>query len=206
MARISKARQEEIRKTIVEEARALFFSKGFDKTSTKEIAKKVGIAEGTLFNYFKDKNDLFLVAIASEFDTEETEQAYQYSIEDVAPVILFNFLSKTYKPFMKLPKSLIIESGLAMVNVGKKHLPALKKLMEMDFKYMEKCEILINELKDNGLFIEETDTRELTENIFSVFLFEIFLFAYEKDMTHADFQARFQKKITSVCKGYLKTV
>lgn len=206
MARISKERQEEIRQSIILEGRTLFFTKGFDKTSTKEIAKKVGIAEGTLFNYFKDKNDLFLVAIASEFETVDIDAPYRYSAEDIAPEIIYNFLSKLYKPFMRLPKSMIIESGIAMVNVGKKHLPALKKLMEMDFKYMAKCKVVVDELKDKGLFTEETDTQELTENIFAVFLFEIFIYAYEVDMTRDEFNERFKKKIASVCKGYLKTV
>lgn len=43
---------------IMEESLKLFYEKGFDKTTTSEIAEKSEIAKGTLFNYFKTKKDL----------------------------------------------------------------------------------------------------------------------------------------------------
>lgn len=204
MARISKERQLEIRNDILETAKQLFFSKGFEKTSTKEIAKSVGIAEGTLFNYYSDKNDLFLAAIAANFVGKEAENKYDYNLETVAPIIIYDFLYNIYKPILRLPKSLIIESGLAMLNAGKKHASALKKLMEMDFKYMAKLEALIKELKDKGLFIEETEPGVLSENIFSVFMFELFMYAYDKEMDKDQFFENFKYKIGTVCKGYMQ--
>jgi len=46
------------RKAIVEAALLLFTEKGFQGTPTSEIAKKAGVATGTLFNYFKTKEEL----------------------------------------------------------------------------------------------------------------------------------------------------
>ena len=45
---------------ILKAAAGLFASKGFFQTTTKEISRKAGIAEGTLFNYFPTKEDLAL--------------------------------------------------------------------------------------------------------------------------------------------------
>ena len=45
---------------ILKAALELFRKKGFHKTTTKEISQKAKIAEGTLFNYFKTKEDLAL--------------------------------------------------------------------------------------------------------------------------------------------------
>src|SRR3989442_10024015 len=59
-----------IRKRIVTAAFRLFQTKGFDATTTKAIARKAGIAEGTGFNYFRTKED-----IALHFFEQEVDQA-----------------------------------------------------------------------------------------------------------------------------------
>ena len=62
--------KEAIRKRIVSAALSLFQTKGFDATTTRAIARKAGIAEGTVFNYFKTKED-----IALHFFEQEVDQA-----------------------------------------------------------------------------------------------------------------------------------
>jgi AcrR family transcriptional regulator len=52
--------KERTRKAILKAASGLFSRKGFHRTTTKEITRKAGIAEGTLFNYFRTKEDLAL--------------------------------------------------------------------------------------------------------------------------------------------------
>ena len=55
--------KEKTKKAILDGALELFASKGFVRTTTKEISKRAGIAEGTLFNYFRTKEDLALYFI-----------------------------------------------------------------------------------------------------------------------------------------------
>jgi AcrR family transcriptional regulator len=45
-------------KLILQAAIKLFSEKGFNNATSKEIAKEAGIAEGTIFNYFKTKKDI----------------------------------------------------------------------------------------------------------------------------------------------------
>jgi len=59
-----------IKERIVKAALTLFQTRGFDETTTKAIARKAGIAEGTVFNYFKSKDD-----IALHFFEQEVDQA-----------------------------------------------------------------------------------------------------------------------------------
>ncbi len=59
-----------IRKRIVTAALSLFQTKGVDATTTKAIARKASIAEGTVFNYFRTKED-----IALHFFEQEVDQA-----------------------------------------------------------------------------------------------------------------------------------
>src|SRR2546426_11960158 len=57
-----------IRERIVKAAFSLFQTKGFDATTTKAIARKAGIAEGTVFNYFRTKEDIALHFFEQEVD------------------------------------------------------------------------------------------------------------------------------------------
>lgn len=52
--------REQTKQAILEAALELFSKRGFYRTRTKEISRKAGIAEGTLFNYFRSKEDLAL--------------------------------------------------------------------------------------------------------------------------------------------------
>src|ERR671910_2601624 len=59
--RIAAARREQILKTALK----LFAAQGFDATSTRQIAKEVGVAEGLIFHYFPTKASL-LTAILED--------------------------------------------------------------------------------------------------------------------------------------------
>src|SRR5690349_342098 len=60
------ANKEQTKKEILKAALELFREKGLEGTTTKEISKRAGIAEGTLFNYFKTKEDLALYFFQKE--------------------------------------------------------------------------------------------------------------------------------------------
>jgi AcrR family transcriptional regulator len=60
--------KEKTRQAILRAALELFAKLGFYRTTTKAIARKAGIAEGTLFNYFPTKEDLALYFFEEELD------------------------------------------------------------------------------------------------------------------------------------------
>jgi len=51
------------RERIVEAARNLFAEKGFDRTTTAEIAREAGISEGTIYRHFKSKKELLMECV-----------------------------------------------------------------------------------------------------------------------------------------------
>ena len=61
-------KKETTKSRIVAAALALFRAKGFDATTTKAIARKAGIAEGTVFNYFPTKEHIALHFLGQEVD------------------------------------------------------------------------------------------------------------------------------------------
>lgn len=60
--------KEATRQSIVTAALDLFERKGFEATTTREIAKAAGVAEGTVFNYFETKDDIALHFFETEVD------------------------------------------------------------------------------------------------------------------------------------------
>jgi len=54
----ARPKSEDKRNAILDAATRLFAERGLTAAPTSEISKQAGIAEGTLFTYFKTKDDL----------------------------------------------------------------------------------------------------------------------------------------------------
>jgi AcrR family transcriptional regulator len=65
----------EKRGRIIAAARALFTHKGFDATTSQEIADAAGVAGGTVFTYAKTKDDLLILVFHDEM-LEVVERGY----------------------------------------------------------------------------------------------------------------------------------
>ncbi len=74
--RITAEEKAATRKRILAAARTLFRSKGFDQSTTRDIASEVGVATGTMFNYFRSKEAIVveLASIALEKARGEIEK------------------------------------------------------------------------------------------------------------------------------------
>jgi TetR/AcrR family fatty acid metabolism transcriptional regulator len=51
--------REQRRRAILQAARLVFARKGFEPSTLEEVAREAGLAKGTLYLYFKDKEDLY---------------------------------------------------------------------------------------------------------------------------------------------------
>jgi TetR/AcrR family transcriptional regulator, fatty acid metabolism regulator protein len=69
-----RGRVEEKERAILSAARAVFVKHGFERARMAEIAKRAGVAEGTIYIYYKTKNDL-LQAVVLQFWDGITEGA-----------------------------------------------------------------------------------------------------------------------------------
>src|SRR4051794_23941938 len=69
------------RRQIIEGARTVFLAQGFDAASMGEIARKAGVSKGTLYVYFKSKEDLF-EAISEEQCRMQAERVFELDPAD----------------------------------------------------------------------------------------------------------------------------
>ena len=58
------------REQIVEAATRVFAEKGFRRATTREVARAAGVSEGTIYNYFEDKDALLLTILDTLNETE----------------------------------------------------------------------------------------------------------------------------------------
>src|SRR6202050_719285 len=58
------------RRQIIDGARAVFLAKGFDAASMNDIARAAGVSKGTLYVYFKHKEELFEAIVEQECDAQ----------------------------------------------------------------------------------------------------------------------------------------
>ncbi len=86
------------RTRILEAAQRLFASKGFDGTTTRELAQAAGVAEGTLFRYFPNKKAILVevatsgwVEILTDLLTELSEMGSYKAVAQVMRRRMWNF-------------------------------------------------------------------------------------------------------------------
>lgn len=78
------------RAQILEAAEAIFAAKGYHRATTREIATAADVSEGTLYNYFTSKRDLFVGLMVSRADVliDSIAQVEVDSIEDLMAQLL----------------------------------------------------------------------------------------------------------------------
>lgn len=91
--RVTAAAKQATRERIVESAHELFTSKGFEETTTRDLARAAGIASGTLFNYFPSKEALALELIAEALERAHERFAKQTPEIDSLAEDLFAYIA-----------------------------------------------------------------------------------------------------------------
>jgi len=203
MARISKAEQAKIRDRIIVVAKDKFQTIGYDETSTKNIAKEVGIAEGTLFNYFESKNDLFLEIFSDEFITVSEVDEHDLMMTDNVTEMLVGHIEKAVRVMMKLPRVILGELAYASIKMAKKNPKRFRRFIDLDFHYIKQLELFLDKLVDNRIILE-VDTKELSELLYSVFMFEFIMYAYDHNLEKEDMMKNAKTKIEILMKGYIQ--
>lgn len=109
----------------------LFAEKGFHASSTSEIAKEAGVAEGTIFRHYKSKKDILLAVVAPVL----LKVAAPFILKDVREI----FKEEAKKPFAEVMTELY-RNRLELVMANEKH---IRILLQEAFFHDEIREALI---------------------------------------------------------------
>lgn len=71
-----------VKDLILSAAREIFLSEGYENTSIRKIANKIEYSPGTIYNHFKDKNELLLALHDKAFECKI--EALFHSVQDIS--------------------------------------------------------------------------------------------------------------------------
>ena len=111
---------------ILDSAEILFSSKDFYEVKIEDIAKQANIGKGTVYTYFKSKEELMFKCLVNNIDSNHRVLENLLAEGNDFKVTLYNIFKKMYEFFQK--KGPLIQQFMSMG-------PRLK-LSEADFKYL----------------------------------------------------------------------
>ncbi len=100
MARISKPPQER-RQELIEAARELFISQGYEKTMVGDIVRRVGVAQGLFYYYFRSKQEIFLEVINQYLEERIDSLVLFLRDSQVEPMERVRNLMRTLMDFLR---------------------------------------------------------------------------------------------------------
>ena len=91
-------REQQVRReTIMDAARKLFYDKGYELTTVEEIAAMAELGKGTIYSYFKSKEEIYFAILESEFAI--LEDRMRQAIEESTTAE--NALHRLYETFIQ---------------------------------------------------------------------------------------------------------
>lgn len=84
MPKVTSMYKAEIKEKIIQAAIESFAQTGFDRTKMEDIAKRLSLSKGTIYLYFKSKEDLFLAICEHNIRSDEEDAQLFVRKENVA--------------------------------------------------------------------------------------------------------------------------
>ena len=138
---------------ILKAAFSIFASKGYYKAKMSDIAEEAKIGRGTIYEYFKTKEDLFVNLFLNMMEEVDINHTSEIST-DADPArkleLLFERSTDSYKSSETI--HLILMEFLSEVRRGKMEEKYNLKFKEMYSRYREKVGAIIKEGIKTGLF------------------------------------------------------
>ncbi|MCA1055034.1 TetR/AcrR family transcriptional regulator [Rossellomorea aquimaris] len=141
---------------IVEAAIEMFAEKGYAATSTSQIAKKAGVAEGTIFRHYKTKKDLLLSIVSPTI----AKLIAPFVIRDINKVLDARY--DRYEDFLKamiLNRQEFLKDNMSAFKILIQEIPFHPELKEqfkehIATKIFEKFTLLVDHYKEKGQIID----------------------------------------------------
>ena len=154
MPKVIQDYREMAKEKIIESASKLFFQMGYNNAGMENIARDMGITKGTLYLYFKNKEELLNKTCKVNMDLLETNLKKSVSGNVITGI------EKFFEDEMKLPdyKKFYWIFALNEINVNNN----IKEIIENSYKrYVKYISDLIENLKQDGTISESINSTDL---------------------------------------------
>lgn len=186
---------------IKQAARDLMWEKGYDETTTKEIAELAEIGEATLFRYVTSKLDLFIAIYSEEFEkvierceAVESDLPHQEPTGDPQSYIdrivdMYCRLASLYVRYPALAYTYVKESFGSETDAG------LAGLAQSD-RWYKLLESVLGQAHESGAFRCD-DVEQVAQNCHALYVHEV-LRTHARRLSAAEIPDRLRLRLTSL--------
>ncbi|MDQ0271445.1 TetR/AcrR family transcriptional regulator [Cytobacillus purgationiresistens] len=141
------------RETILEAATSLFATEGYEATTIKKISEAANVSFGSVFTYFKDKEELFYTAVVEPLK-ELSDRILDFNPDPMDPVAeLEKMIAVHIKLFAGINQYLTLV--VQVVGQHQRYADIFEKLDTFHDEFLEKVSILIQNGQKKGLLIQQ---------------------------------------------------
>lgn len=182
----------ERKKQIIDAAEEVFTQKGFDQARMDDIAEETGLSKGTLYLYFKSKDDL-ITAILDRMFQYEFRQFEALKLAEISAVdAIWKLTELLTKDILGLQRLMpIIYQFLALAFRNKHVQLALKKYIN---QYVDILVPILQRGIDSGEF-RQVDARETAIAMGAMLEGTLLLWVYDKSLVKPEYHIRSGMKL-----------
>jgi len=172
---------------IITAAEDVFTKKGFAEARMDDIAEETGLSKGTLYNYFKSKDDL-IIAILDRIFQREFKAFEQSDISSMSAIDAIRLFTDTVAKDIKLMLRLmpVAYEFLALAFRNKTVQKALKVYMN---RYMDILVPIIQNGIESGEF-KKVDAREVAIAMGAILEGTILIWVYDRSLVNPEVHIR----------------
>lgn len=175
---------DERKNQIINAAEGVFTEKGFDEARMDDIAEETGLSKGTLYLYFKSKDDLIIAILDRMFQREFKQLENLDQAAQSAADAIWNMTNLLTKEILSLIRLIpIVYQFLALAFRNKYVQTALKKYIN---RYLDILIPIIQRGIDSGEF-RKVDAREVAVAMGAMIEGTLLLWVYDKSIVDPEY-------------------
>lgn len=160
------AQKHERERRILSAARRLFDRKGYAKTSMEDVAERAGLAVGTLYNYFRSKDDLLLAIMRREADRLLRIGERILADPPADPILAIDAMADLFVESISAEERMLWRELFAAAISSPHDLGA--RLLELDTSLIAQLSALIEELKVRRALANDIDAPQAAMTIYGL--------------------------------------
>jgi len=164
---------------ILNAAESVFTKKGFDEARMDDIAEKTGLSKGTLYLYFKSKDDLIIAILDRVFQREFRQLENLKEGETSSSDAIWKLTDLVTKDIIDILRLIPILYGFLALAFRNKYVQ--RALKEYENRYLNILIPIIQQGIDSGEF-RQVDASEVAIAAFAIIEGTLLLWVYDKSI------------------------
>ena len=156
---------------IFESAKSLFEEIGFEKTTMKKIAARVGISPGAIFRHFENKSALLAATLFNDLEIVQKKAFNQIPKEETVQKQFLSIAKQFFEYYAVKPdlSKILVEHSLFVEGEW------VKKFDTQTMQLISKTVHLIQKAKKQEILKKNVDSKSLATALFSHYLFVLII-------------------------------